>query len=87
MKPYIEHKIWQNIYIRTFSENTPETDLVWHLDREDREIEALHETDWKFQFDNQLPISLNQKIVIPKNSFHRIIKGSNDCTLRIVKCN
>ena len=45
MKPYIEHKIWQNIYIRTFSENTPETDLVWHLDREDREIEALHETD------------------------------------------
>tara|TARA_A200000113_G_scaffold222351_1_gene235784 strand:+ start:839 stop:1099 length:261 start_codon:yes stop_codon:yes gene_type:complete len=85
MNPYTEQKIWDNIYIRTFSADTPETDLIWHLDAEDRVIEATHDTDWKFQFDDQLPVSLNNTISIPKNTFHRIIKGTNDCTLRITK--
>tara|TARA_B100001093_G_scaffold214167_1_gene205449 strand:- start:964 stop:1224 length:261 start_codon:yes stop_codon:yes gene_type:complete len=85
MNPYTEKKIWNNIYLRTFSADTPETDLIWHLDAEDRVIEATHHTDWKFQFDDQLPVSLNNTISIPKNTFHRIIKGTNDCTLRIIK--
>jgi hypothetical protein len=85
VNPYTEKKLWDNTYLRTFSENTPETDLIWHLDREDRVIEATHLTDWKFQFDDQLPISLNNSISIPKNTFHRIIKGNNDCTIRITK--
>lgn len=85
MNPYTEQKIWDNIYLRTFSADIPETDLIWHLDAEDRIIEATHKTDWKFQFDDELPISLNNLINIPKNTFHRIIKGSDDCTLRIIK--
>lgn len=85
MNPYTEKKIWDNTYLRTFSADTSETDLIWHLDKEDRVIEATHDTDWKFQFDDQLPVSLNNTISIPKNTFHRIIKGTNDCTLRIVK--
>ena len=85
MNPYTEQKIWDNIYLRTFSADTPETDLIWHLDKEDRIIEATHFTDWKFQFDDQLPVSLNNLITIPKNTFHRIIKGTDDCTLRIIK--
>ena len=85
MNPYTEKKLWGNTYLRTFSVNTPETDLIWHLDREDRVIEATHLTDWKFQFDNQFPVSLNNLISIPKNTFHRIIKGTNDCTIRITK--
>tara|TARA_B100000900_G_C20509994_1_gene687546 strand:- start:190 stop:450 length:261 start_codon:yes stop_codon:yes gene_type:complete len=85
MNPYTEQKIWDNTYLRTFSADTPETDLIWHLDREDRVIEATHITDWQFQFDDQLPVSLNNTISIPKNTFHRIIKGTNDCTLRITK--
>ena len=85
MNPYTEKKLWDNTYLRTFSADTPEADLIWHLDREDRVIEATHLTDWKFQFDDQLPISLNNSISIPKNTFHRIIKGNNDCTIRITK--
>ena len=85
MNPYTETQIDINTYVRTFSADIPETDLIWHLDREDRVIEATHFTDWKFQFDNELPVSLNNLITIPKNTFHRIIKGTDDCTLKIVK--
>ena len=85
MNPYTEEKINSNTYLRTFSENTSETDFIWHLDREDRVIEATHITDWSFQFDNELPISLNNTISIPKNTFHRIIKGNGDCTIKITK--
>lgn len=86
MNPYTEQHIWGNTFIRTFSADTPETDLIWHLDAEDRIIEATHLTDWKFQFDDELPVSLNNLISIPKNTFHRIIKGTNDCTIRVTKC-
>ena len=85
MNPYKESQIDKQTFIRTFSADTPETELIWHLDREDRIIEATHITDWQFQFDNELPMSLNNLITIPKNTFHRIIKGTNDCTLRIIK--
>lgn len=85
MNPYKETQIDKQTFIRTFSADTPETELIWHLDREDRIIEATHITDWQFQFDNELPMSLNNLITIPKNTFHRIIKGTNDCTLRILK--
>ena len=85
MNPYTEEQTDTNTYIRTFSADTLETDLIWHLDREDRVIEATHYTDWKFQFDDELPVSLNNLITIPKNTFHRIIKGTDDCTIRITK--
>jgi len=85
VNPYTEQKVDSNTYLRTFSADIPETDLIWHLDREDRVIEATHMTDWFFQFDNELPISLNNSITIPKNTFHRIIKGTDDCTIRIKK--
>ena len=85
MNPYTEKKLWGNTYLRTFSADIPETDLIWHLDREDRVIEATHLTDWKFQFDDQLPVLLKNPISIPKNTFHRIIKGTNECTIRITK--
>ena len=85
MNPYTEEQTDTNTYLRIFSADTPETDLIWHLDREDRVIEATHFTDWKFQFDDELPVSLNNLITIPKNTFHRIIKGTDDCTIRIKK--
>ena len=73
MNPYTEEKIDTNTYLRTFSAKTPETDFIWHLDREDRVIEATHITDWFFQFDNELPISLNNSITIPKNILFIIV--------------
>ena len=57
MNPYTEQKIWHNTYIRTFSVDTPETDLIWHLDREDRVIEATHYTDSVSYTHQTLPTS------------------------------
>lgn len=70
--------------IRTFSENTQKKDLVWHRDREDRIIEPLHETDWKFQFDNEVPIELT-RLFIEKDTYHRLIKGSGELKLKVIK--
>ena len=49
-------------------------------------MEAVHDTDWKFQFDNDLPVDLsNKKLFIPKETYHRLIKGTGDLTLKIYK--
>lgn len=79
-KPYIE-----NGEVRTFLQEVDEFELVWHRDREDRIVTTLSETDWKFQFENELPIKLEGEIHIPKNKFHRLIKGTGDIKLRVKK--
>lgn len=84
-KPYSEEKISGDSYLRTFSADTPEEELKWHWDEEDRIISSIGETDWKFQFDNRLPESMNSQIFIPKGEFHRIIKGSGDLTIKVTK--
>ena len=84
MKPYDEMVIGQVSY-RTFKQDVDETELVWHRDAEDRIVEAQHKTDWMFQFDNELPIAFIDTIRIPKDVIHRVIKGTGDLHLRIVK--
>jgi hypothetical protein len=69
--------------IRTFSQDIPEQELVWHRDERDREITILEETDWQFQFDNELPQTLKDTIFIPKDTYHRVIKGTNKLIVRI----
>ena len=72
--------------IRYFDQHTDEEEFVWHRDREDRYIESLHKTDWQFQFDNKLPVSLQEsKLFIPKGVYHRLIKGTGNLTLKIEK--
>jgi hypothetical protein len=85
--PYKELKIDDNIVIRYFSANTPEHLLKWHWDEEDRIVEALNTNDWKFQFDNQIPVKFSDKasIEIKKDEYHRIIKGTTDLILKINK--
>tara|TARA_R110002050_G_scaffold247030_2_gene384837 strand:+ start:70 stop:345 length:276 start_codon:yes stop_codon:yes gene_type:complete len=78
-RPYIDDG-----NIRYFDQNTNEDEFVWHKDREDRYIVATHITDWQFQFDNKLPVSLyDNKLFIPKGVYHRLIKGTGDLTLII----
>lgn len=71
--------------LRTFSESVEESDLKWHWDEEDRFVTVLHETDWKFQYDNQLPENLKpgKTLYIPKGEWHRLIKGTGDLKLSI----
>jgi len=78
-RPYIEEG-----EIRTFTQNISEEELVWHRDREDRIIEPLHETDWKFQYDNNNPESL-KRLFIRKGVYHRLIKGTGNLKLKVIK--
>jgi len=83
MKPYTEENK-DGYVIREFSQDTPSFEFVWHRDKEDRIVEALHKTDWKFQLDNQLPQEI-ENIFIPKETYHRIIKGTKNLKVRIKK--
>ena len=69
---------------RTFTQEVTQDDLVWHKDREDRIIEPLHETDWKFQYDNEVPIDLD-RLFIEKGTYHRLIKGTGSLKLKVIK--
>ena len=83
MLPFVD-TLKDGYIIRTFAADTNKQYLVWHRDHKDRYIECEHETDWKFQFDNDLPLDLsNRKLFIPKDTYHRLIKGTNKLTVKI----
>lgn len=86
MKPYTETNNG-NIVRRTFSNNIPESELVWHRDHEDRVVLPLNENDWMVQMDNELPtkLTVGEEYFIPKNTFHRVIKGSGELQVEIIK--
>lgn len=79
-RPYIEEG-----EIRTFSQDLTENDLVWHRDQEDRIVDPMHPTDWLFQFDNELPRKITRQLFIPKNTYHRLIKGTGDLKIKVKK--
>ena len=80
MKPYKD-----NSNIRTFSKDVDPMELIWHMDDEDRNIEILEGKDWKFQFDNELPLALTKgdRIFITKHRVHRVHKGATDLKIKI----
>ena len=86
-KPYTETKISENQFIRIFSSDIPEEELVWHRDREDRVVIPLNINDWQLQFDDQLPIYLKdlKEYTIPKGVFHRVIKGKTPLVIKLIK--
>jgi len=85
--PFVEEDLGDNVFIRTFSADTHPEEFKWHWDEQDRIIQAMDSTDWQFQFDNQLPISLNQEIFIKCGEIHRIIQGTSDVRIKIIKHN
>ena len=84
-KPFVDTKVDTNTRIRNFHPQYEDHLFKWHWDDEDRCIEATGENDWQFQFDDELPQSLepNKIIMIPKGIYHRLIKGSNILTIKI----
>jgi len=86
-KPYTESQISENQFIRIFSPDIPEEELVWHRDREDRVVTPINNNDWQLQIDDQLPIYLKQseEYIIPKGVFHRVIKGTTSLTIKLLK--
>ena len=82
---YTDNNIDQTSIIRSFDSDLSQDSLLWHRDEEDRIISPIHETDWMIQFDNQLPIKISGEIHIQKGNWHRLIKGTNNLDLKIVK--
>jgi hypothetical protein len=85
MRPYIDILTTDEYIIREFDENIDPIELMWHRDNENRLVEAIESTDWLIQLDNQLPVSMNQPIFIPKHAYHRAIKGTGKLKIKIYK--
>ena len=83
--PFKEYKIDDNTFIREFSQDTDSEEYTWHRDLEDRVIESIGDTDWGIQLDNQLPIKIEEKISIPMGVYHRLIKGTGDLKIKLIK--
>ena len=85
--PFKEKQINKQLFLREFSANVDEMDLIWHEDREDRIVHVLEGNKWKFQFDEQLPFEMVDgiDIIIPKGIIHRIIKGDGPLKIKVYK--
>ena len=85
-KPYLE-TTRENTRRRTFQSTVLEEDLVWHRDHSNRHIYILNGSDWKLQFDNELPFVLERwhTYYIPKKTYHRVIKGKGDLIIDITE--
>lgn len=83
--PFTEKSVGNNQYIREFSSDVDTHELEWHIDREDRTIEVIENNNWHFQLDNNLPQLLKETIFIPKETYHRVIKGEGNLKVRITK--
>jgi hypothetical protein len=85
MLPFQETKISDNTFIREFSQNTDSGEFMWHRDYEDRIIESIEDTDWKIQIDNELPKIIEGEVFIPMGAYHRLIKGTGDLKIKLLK--
>jgi len=87
-KPYKEKQLAESIK-RKFSKDTPDNELVWHRDAEDRRITVLQSCLWFIQMDNKLPqrLMVGDVVEIKKESYHRLLKGNctKDLIIEIVK--
>ena len=69
---------------RIFEKDLDSNELIWHRDREDRDIVLKEGVGWYIQYDNSLPKLMEKEIkhYIPKKTWHRII--NKNCTRLII---
>ena len=82
--PFDEEK-YKGYVIRSFSKDIASDELKWHTDGEDRTIIPLNENDWMIQLDNELPKPFKGTIFIPEGKYHRVIKGTTDLHIKVIK--
>ena len=85
VNPYEDIILENGAIIRTFAEGLNEEELVWHRDRNDREIAVLSGNGWQLQMDNRLPEEMKPGSLyyINKMEYHRLIKGNGALKLKI----
>ena len=83
--PFEQVKLSENKVKRTFAASVDSSELIWHLDKEDRLVTVLEGSKWLLQLDNQLPkvLESGQTYFIPKMTYHRLIKGNSELILEI----
>lgn len=71
--------------LREFDGDVDEQELVWHRDRNDREVTVMEGTGWKLQMDNELPkeLMVGKLYNIKAMEYHRLIKGNGTLKLKI----
>lgn len=84
VNPYVETKTSSHI-LREFDGDVDEQELVWHRDRNDREVTVVEGTGWKLQMDNELPkeLMVGKLYNIKAMEYHRLIKGNGTLKLKI----
>ena len=88
-KPYIDEKLNNWSFVRTFKHDVLSEELVWHRDEMGRFITVLEGNGWEFQFDNGLPKKLHKgdRFYIPPKTFHRIKRGTTDLLIKVEEFN
>ena len=87
MTPYNDTQKQSGSFVRIFSENVDEMELIWHRDRNDRTFTVETGVGWKLQIDDYLPIDLVQgeSYFIGKDIFHRLWRGTDQLKIRITE--
>ena len=85
--PFTEQQLDTKLFLREFSADVDEMELIWHEDREDRIVSVVEGNGWRFQFDEELPIEMEDgiDITIPKGVIHRVIKGKGPLKIKVFK--
>ena len=83
--PFTEQQVDSQLFIREFSADVDEMELIWHTDREDRVVHIIEGNNWKFQLDNNIPFNLQKgkTYVIETKIWHRLIKGDDNLIIKI----
>ena len=84
-RPYLERRLNENTMIREFRGDVPSEELEWHMDRRDRTVSVLSGAGWKLQLESGLPFHMKpgSQYKIPRESWHRILKGSDNLVIMI----
>jgi mannose-6-phosphate isomerase-like protein (cupin superfamily) len=85
-KPYSEKRMG-NLIVREFSSGAHSSELEWHKDHNDRHLRVVSGSGWKLQRKDGLPVQMKEGVTyyVPKNSWHRIIKGEDNLKIAIVE--
>ena len=71
--------------IRIFNPDVDSEELKWHQDLNDRKVTIIESGGWSFQMEDNLPnkLSNDEKILIPKFVWHRVIRGDGQLVVEI----
>ena len=68
------------------SEDTHQSELIWHKDREDREITVEKSKDWHLQVENEVPVRLERSdLFYTRYIWHRLLMGKGKLIVEIIK--